>query len=82
MAVGVCGVHGVTVPAPVAEVCNTLSAPVITRYLRTEASTVRAKGSSIAPATQRPALIPTVRHCSTVIKKKTFFLCLQASVAG
>lgn len=76
MVVGVCGVRGETAPVPAAEVFNTLSAPVTTHYQRTEESTVRARGFSIVPATQRPALTPTVRQSLTVMKSLLPCVCM------
>lgn len=61
MVAGECGVPGVTALGPVVEECSIHFVPVTTLCLKTGASTVRARGSSIVPVTLRPALILMVR---------------------
>lgn len=78
MVAGACGAPGVTALAPVVEECSTPFAPVTTLCPRMEASTVRAKGSSTAPATQRPARTTTVREtCGYHIRVSAFYLTHQ-----
>lgn len=63
---GAFGVPGVTALGPVVEGYSTPSVPVTTLCPRMVESTARARGSSTAPVTQKPALIPTVRDPSTL----------------
>lgn len=51
MAAGVHGVHGAIALGPVGEGCSTHSVPVTTLFQEMVESTVRARGSSTAPAT-------------------------------
>lgn len=60
MAVGERGVHGATALGRVGEGCSTHFVPVITLFQGMVESTVKARGSSTARATQRPAPTPTV----------------------
>lgn len=62
MVAGECGVPGAAALELAVEGCSILSAHVTTLCPRTGGSTVRARGSSTAPVTQRPALIPMVRE--------------------
>lgn len=72
MVAGECGVPGVTALGPAVEVCSTPSVPVTTLCPRTGASTVRARGSSTAPVTLKPALIPMVRDL--------YYLCIVLNI--
>lgn len=60
MAAGERGVHGAIALGLAGEGCSTHSVPVTTLFQEMVESTVRARGSSTAPATQRRAPTPTV----------------------
>lgn len=60
MVAGACGGPGVIVLEPVEVECSIPSDPVTIPYQRMEASTVKARGSSTAPATLKFVLTPTV----------------------
>lgn len=61
MVVGASGVLGAIVLGPAAEEYSILFVPVTTPCQRMEASTAKARGSSTAPVTPKPAPTPTVR---------------------
>lgn len=60
MAAGVRGVRGATALGRAEEGCSTRFVPVTTLFQGMVESTVKARGSSSVPATQRPAPTPTV----------------------
>ena len=64
MVVGERGDHGETVLGLVEEACSIPSGTVTAPHPKMEANTVKAKGSSIVPATLRPAPKAMVRELS------------------
>lgn len=76
MVAGDFGVPGGTALGPAVEGYSTHFGPVTTLCPRTVANTARARGSSTAPVTPRPALIPMVRdiffHIETFHRRYKF----------